>query len=448
MSPFAPRKCVPSHPWNFAVTGARMRSGRFPRPMLAGNATPGCSDHSLVMMDVCEADLANPNAPNKTPLLALAGCGGSRRARRSFRDRELPRWFARRLRSQAEAAARSGDWAGALKIWREINSSDSANGLSHLGEARASLALGRAFQSEQALRRSVAADPENLESWQLLLQILRVEDRALDASRTGWQAYGSVGLELRPTVLKELTLALLAELPDDDVRRTLNRWIDADKNDLDARVALIERMAIQPRAGDPDRATLLAELETIVAEHPDHITAREALVTALADAGEPERGRAVLDEWPASARDSRYWRLLGRWDLEYNNQPAEAATAFRTALEETPEDWRSWYRLARALRALGREEESRQAAETVRRIRGALDPLELRPLLDTQPATPRRPGVTRKTRRPLHTRWPLSPGRGVARRGGEGFTRCGHRGRGIAPSPRWPRHAPLVSMSH
>ena len=121
-----------------------------------------------------------------------------------------------------------------------------------------------------------------------------------------------------------------------------------------------------------------------MAEHPDHTAARDALVTALADAGEPERGRPILLEWPASARDARYWRLLGRWDLEYDNRPAEAATAFRTALEEAPQDWRSWYRLARALRALGREEESRQAAETVRRIRGALDPLQLRPLLDTR----------------------------------------------------------------
>jgi predicted Zn-dependent protease len=286
------------------------------------------------------------------------------------------------LRSQAEAAARDGDWGRALKIWREINSSDGSSALSHLGEARACLALGRAFQSEQALLRAVAADPENLESWQLLLQILRVEDRTLDASQSGWKAYASVRPESRPAVLKELTLGLLAELPDDDVRRTLRRWIDADKNDLDARIALFERIAAQPRAGDPDRDTLTAELEAIVAEHPDHVAARQALVTALADAGEPRRGRAILDAWPATARDSRYWRLLGRFSLEYDNRPAEAATAFRRVLEDSPQDWRSWYRLARALRALGRDEESRQAAETVRRIRGALDPLQLRPLLD------------------------------------------------------------------
>ncbi len=286
------------------------------------------------------------------------------------------------LRNQAEAAARAADWDRALKYWREINSSNAADGLSHLGEARACLALGRAFQSERSLRRSIAADPSNPEPWRLLLQILRVEDRTLDASRMGWQAYAGVNPESRTAVLKELTLSLLAELPDDDVRRTLGRWADADRDDLDARIALIQRIATQPRAGDPDRVSLLAELESILERDPSHIAARETLVTALADAGEPERGRAVLNDWPGNARDSRYWRLRGRWDLEYDNRPADAATAFRTVLDDLPQDWRSWYRLARALRTLGREEESRQAALTVSRIRGALDPLVLRPMLD------------------------------------------------------------------
>ncbi len=287
------------------------------------------------------------------------------------------------LRNQAEAAARAGDWDGALTYWREFNSSNAADGLTHLGEARACLALGRALQSERSLRRSIAADPSNPEPWRLLLQILRVEDRTLDASRLGWQAYASVNPESRTAVLKELTLSLLAELPDDDVRRTLARWSDADRDDLDARIALIQRIATQPRAGDPLRVSLLAELESILERDPNHIAARETLVTALADAGEPERGRAVLKDWPANSRDSRYWRLRGRWDLEYDNLPADAATAFRTVLDDLPQDWRSWYRLARALRALGREEESRQAALSVSRIRGALDPLVLRPMLDS-----------------------------------------------------------------
>jgi thioredoxin-like negative regulator of GroEL len=143
----------------------------------------------------------------------------------------------------------------------------------------------------------------------------------------------------------------------------------------------MQRIAALPRATDPDRTSVLTELESIVASHPDHIAAREALVTALADAGEPQRGHALLDQWPTTARDARYWRLRGRWDLEYDHRPAEAAIALRTALVELPQDWRTWYRLARALRVLGREAESHEAAETVRRIRELLDPLTLGPRL-------------------------------------------------------------------
>ena len=112
--------------------------------------------------------------------------------------------------------------------------------------------------------------------------------------------------------------------------------------------------------------------------------AREALVTALADAYEPDRGRAVLDGWPGpeSDRDARYWRLRGRWDLEYDHRPDRAVDAFRNAVAVLPQDWRSWFGLARALRRIDRDAEARQAAETVRRIREVLDPISLRPSLE------------------------------------------------------------------
>ncbi len=154
-----------------------------------------------------------------------------------------------RLRHQAEAAAHAGEWLTALDSWRAINSTKAADGLTHLGEARACLALGRASQSEHALRQSISADPKNPEPWQLLLQILRVEDRTLEASRLGWEAYENVPPPSRRAVLQELTLGLLAELPDDDARKALGRWVDADRNDLDAQIALIQRIAAQPRAG-------------------------------------------------------------------------------------------------------------------------------------------------------------------------------------------------------
>jgi tetratricopeptide (TPR) repeat protein len=286
-----------------------------------------------------------------------------------------------RLRSQAEAAARAGNWSAALQYWRAVNASAAARSSSHLGEARACLALGQAAQAELSLHRAIRADPASLEPWRLLLEILLVEDRTLEAQRLGWEAYDQIRPEARREVLHDLTLGLLADLPDEQIRTTLRRWVDADDDDVDAQIALWQRIATQPRAADPDRPSLLAALEALLTKHPDHVGARAALVTALADAGEPDRGRTVLDSWPESTRDGSYWRLRGRWDLEYDHRPEQAVAALRTALADLPQDWRSWFRLARALHILGRNDESQQAAETVSRIREILDPLVLGPRL-------------------------------------------------------------------
>jgi len=287
-----------------------------------------------------------------------------------------------RLRSRAEAATQAGDWTAALHHWRAINGTKAAHSITYLEEARACLALGLAAQAERSLRQAITAQPADPEPRRLLLKILQVEDRSVEALHVTWEAYDLVDPEARQVLLRELTLSLLADLPDELARTTLRRWVEADGADVDARVALLQRIATQPRAADPDRASLLAVMEAVLAEHPDHIAAREALVTALADAGEPDRGRVLLDDWPEGIRDARYWRLRGRWELEYDHRPDRATTAFQTALVEFPQDWRSWARLARTLRILGREVEGRQAAETVSRIREVLDPLVLGPRLD------------------------------------------------------------------
>jgi len=288
-----------------------------------------------------------------------------------------------RLRTRAEAATRSGDWNGALRYWRAVNATKAAQSITYLEEARACLALGLAAKAEHTLHQAITADPAEPEPWVLLLKILRIEDRSFQALQVTWKAYDQVHPEARRVLLRELTSSLLADLPDELVRTTLRRWVNADGTDVDAQIALLQRIATQPRAADPDRASLLAAMEALLVEHPEHITAREALVTALADAGEPKRGRALLEDWPQLARDARYWRLLGRWELEYDHRPDQAVTALKTALAEFPQDWRSWYRLARTLRILGRDVEGRQAAETVSRIRELLDPLVLGPRLDS-----------------------------------------------------------------
>ena len=291
-------------------------------------------------------------------------------------------WWTRpeRLRAQAVVASRAGNWAEALIAWRGVNATRLARGATFLAEARAALALGRASEAEKALKKASNLDPTPLEPWRLRLEILRLEDRPLEAQDVGWAAYDAVNPASRREVLEDLTLALLADLKDDIANPALTRWsVAGDGNDPDARVALLRRLSAMSHADDPPRDDRIAELNAILKKSPGHLDAREVLITALADAGEPEAGRKVLDAWPGDepARDSRYWRLRGRWDLDFDHNPAQAIEAFRRTLTDLPHDWKTRFRLARALRAAGREPEAREEAEAVGRTRELLDPARL-----------------------------------------------------------------------
>lgn len=272
---------------------------------------------------------------------------------------------------------------GAL-LWRVMREGpvDRATSAALNAQARAALAEGRAHVAEQALRRACELDPSDSQSWRLRLQILRIEDRPLEAIDLGWKAHAAIAPAARAELLRDLTLALLAEAPDDLARRTLESWAASDPDDLDARVALERRRSEVPREGDPSRAERISALEALLELYPDHLGLREALILDVANAGDPDRGRALLDAWPSDQRDVRYDRLRGRWDLEYDAQPLRAVEAFRRALAVLPHDWSTRYRLSRALHALGRHDEAQQAATTVRRLREALDPARLGPRLD------------------------------------------------------------------
>jgi thioredoxin-like negative regulator of GroEL len=281
---------------------------------------------------------------------------------------------------------------GAALVWSYIQRIHDA--ASQLAEARTLLKSGKAGKAEQALYSAVATETHNNEfdkgadhapeAYRLLLEILRVEDRSLEADRLAWQAISRLKSVDHLMILRELTLALLTDLPDDIARSALTRWSDADPTDIEARVALLRRISAMPRSSDPDRPSRVEQLSSLLAVDPGRVNTREALVSELADAGEPDGGRKALDAWPGveADRDARYWRLRGRWDLEYDYQPARSIEAFRKVLAEQPHDWRTRYRLARALRQVGRDDDANSEAETVRRIREVLDPLTLGPKLD------------------------------------------------------------------
>jgi predicted Zn-dependent protease len=299
------------------------------------------------------------------------------------------------LAERAEAEAKAGRWQAALGAWRAVNATSRARGSTHLAEARACLKLDLAAQAEAALRRATMAGPSDPDAWRTWLDLLRVEDRPLDAIEVGWAAYRAVPPASRGEILRALTLALLAAPPEDLVRETLARWSRADPADLDARSALDRAIADAPRGDDPGRPDRIAVLSALLAHDPGHAGLREALVIDLAEAGEPDRGRSLLDAWPEARRDARYLRLKGRWDLEYDRRPDRAVAAFESSLVPLPHDVRTHYRLARSLANAARPAAAREAAARVSALRELLDPIPLGRRLAADLKRPRSPASLR-----------------------------------------------------
>ena len=301
-----------------------------------------------------------------------------------------------RLLAAANAATAAGDRARALAAWHAWNEGDGRTAASLLVEAHLAADLGRGSDADALARRSLALDSASAAAWSLRINRLRVLDRVAEALRVGRAALDRLPApDDRRAILRATTLAALAEVPDAEARAQLDRWAAADPADVDARVARLARVANEPRPGDPDRAARIAALQALLDRDPGHVPAREALVVALADAGEVDRGRAALDAWPsespgpadpldpAPARDDdpRYRRLRARWDLDYDRRPDRAAAGFAVALAALPHDWKSHYGRARALRTLGRGAEAEVEARAVAAIRERLDPATLGPRL-------------------------------------------------------------------
>jgi hypothetical protein len=162
----------------------------------------------------------------------------------------------------------------------------------------------------------------------------------------------------------------------------LKRWVAADSTDLEARVALLRRMAANPRDGDLPRSSRIETLEELLRRRPESVSTRQTLVEELADAGASERAKQVLDDWPERARDARFDQVSGRLSLDFDRTPKRAAEALKRALDTLPHHWKIHYRYARALAAIGEKAEAKREADRVGVLREILEPGRLSKRLD------------------------------------------------------------------
>ena len=194
-------------------------------------------------------------------------------------------------------------------------------------------------------------------------------------------------------------------------------------------------MADDPRPATPGLDDWVATLTAILDRDPGRVAAREALVIALDERGEPDRGRDVLAAWPESSRDARYDRLVGRRALDHDRDPARAVAALERAVAELPQDWKARARLARAYHALDRPADAAREAARVAALRELLDPSTLVPRLASDLARPDDPAARRDLADLCRPRRPRPPRRRLAPRGGGAVAVIPARRLLSAPSP-------------
>ncbi len=284
----------------------------------------------------------------------------------------------RRRAIESFNAGRPRDAAQQLRIY---NRTGYATVESWREESRAWLSANQAREAETTLIQAINRFPTDPLLQLMRLEIERVEDRIVEAISNGDQALANVHSEDRVLILRGLTITLLDTIPDERAREKLKIWLQADPKDREAEVALMKRMASDPMAGDIDRPTRIARLKSMIQMDPSFVQAYEALTIELAASGLIDEGRVILDHWPKNARDVRYDRLKGRWELEYDHQPELAIQSFQRVLQHIPHDKTSWFRLSRAYKSIGRDRESQSAADRVTKLVEILDPRTLSPRL-------------------------------------------------------------------
>ena len=91
-----------------------------------------------------------------------------------------------RLRMRAEATGRAGDWSQSLRLWRRINAGSGATAATYLGRGSGLPGAGAGGPGRtRACGGRSRPRPGEPEAWLLVLKILRVEDRPLEAFRPG-----------------------------------------------------------------------------------------------------------------------------------------------------------------------------------------------------------------------------------------------------------------------
>jgi tetratricopeptide (TPR) repeat protein len=233
-----------------------------------------------------------------------------------------------------------------------------------LAEGKALYALRRYQQAESRWVEALRRDPRVPEAAWALLDLYYLEGRSDEARELAIRQHA---IEPDPHDRVQLLLELVrqdAEPPDPaSVVARFTPVVRGQPDDRHAALALGLALVRSSRAEEG-----LAVLEGVVRRSPECLDAWDALLTALDDAGRPDRlaaaWAALEPRWRGADRLARH----GGTAAQARGDWAGAARAYRRAWAVRPHDVTSAYRLARVLHARGLGD---QAATCDRFVRGA-----------------------------------------------------------------------------
>ncbi len=232
------------------------------------------------------------------------------------------------------------------------------------------------------LQEWVEKSSDTPEGWIIMLDLLRVlglGDRIIEAHD---QILSNQVARRSPTVLMTLTLGLLTDLEPEQLRQRLQKWVAAEPGEAIAQAALLQRYNENPLPEDPSRDDRLQVCMNLLDRFPTSIETRIAFVELLLTSGQYDEAGEALKQWPAQVKESiSHQRLLGRY-LQDNLQDHEnAILSFQNVLKKATFDWKTRYRLARALKAAGQAEKAMTESARMLEIRELLEPNRLEPII-------------------------------------------------------------------
>ena len=255
---------------------------------------------------------------------------------------------------RGQLARERGHLDQALEYWRRVPD-----------EPRQQAGVARYLEGTIALQRDRALDAERLFLRSIQLHPAYAQPRARLAELYGSQLRGEAMLavlreleKVRPLTARERAHSLLAGrplIPPADGIALMQRFLEADANDIDSQCGLARYVLLEGRAAEATRI-----LERLCQGHSGQEQARGLLVTALLKQHHVEQaGELLAGHLPGPQAPSSLWISFGRY-CEIQHDWRQAAHSFQQVATRLPWNVEAHYAWGISLRKLGQTEDARR----------------------------------------------------------------------------------------